>query len=301
MRLTNLVALLVSTNEPLTLEQIRQTIEYPDGETGRQAFIRDRNTLRDEGIEIAMTYPEGLGGGVAAYRIESDAYYLPELDLSDEEQIALNLAFASMRLDAGWGQQAAWKLGLSHADTPVLASIPTADGLPKLFEALRTRAPAEFSYRGRPRQVHIYGLLCREGFWYAIGHDVEADAPRTFRVDRIEKGGRVKVAAPNAYRVPDDFDASAAMPTDPKQIGGDELVVVTIEVDDLLAAKAVAEAGPEATTEPMQDGGVRISMPIANRDAFRSWLLGFGDRATLIGPPEIRQAFVRWLESIEAA
>ena len=69
-RLTDLLALLLHTNEPLTLEQIRErmaegSIGYEPGESGRRSFERDKSTLRDEGIEITVEYQEGEVGAAA--------------------------------------------------------------------------------------------------------------------------------------------------------------------------------------------------------------------------------------------
>jgi predicted DNA-binding transcriptional regulator YafY len=40
---------------------------------------------------------------------------------------------------------------------------------------------------------------------------------------------------------------------------------------------------------------------VTNRDAFRSFVLGFLDHAEVLGPPAIRQDLVAWLEGLAAA
>ena len=55
-RLTNLLALLLETREPLTLDVIAAELggQYPDGHDARRAsFERDKAALRDIGIEIS--------------------------------------------------------------------------------------------------------------------------------------------------------------------------------------------------------------------------------------------------------
>jgi proteasome accessory factor B len=82
-RLTNIVALLLTTQRPLTLDEIADEVGgYPDkGESRRAAFERDKKTLRSEGVPLEVV-PQHDGG--SAYRIDPNTYYLPPLDLSDD-------------------------------------------------------------------------------------------------------------------------------------------------------------------------------------------------------------------------
>ena len=61
-RLTNMVALLLTTKRALTLDEIADEIGgYPDkGETRRAAFERDKKTLRAEGVPLeVVAQPDG--------------------------------------------------------------------------------------------------------------------------------------------------------------------------------------------------------------------------------------------------
>ena len=46
------------------------------------------------------------------------------------------------------------------------------------------------------------------------------------------------------------------------------------------------------------DGSVVLELPVTNRDAFRSFVLGFLDHAEVMGPPELRDDMVAWLELV---
>src|SRR4051812_33853195 len=113
-RLTNLVALLLNTSVPLTLDDIVQRIEgYPsEAETRRQAFERDKRLLRDEGVPIETIVADGR----STYRIKSDEYYLPDLGLTEDELVALNLAVAAVHVEGGRGREALWALGEAPPD-----------------------------------------------------------------------------------------------------------------------------------------------------------------------------------------
>ncbi|NBV74074.1 MAG: hypothetical protein EBR65_03780, partial [Actinobacteria bacterium] len=55
-RLTNLLALLLETREPVTLDVIASELggQYPEGHDARRAaFERDKAALRDIGVEIS--------------------------------------------------------------------------------------------------------------------------------------------------------------------------------------------------------------------------------------------------------
>src|SRR5689334_5866547 len=55
-RLTNIVALLLTTSRPLTLDEIADEVGgYPErGESRRAAFERDKKTLRAEGVPLEV-------------------------------------------------------------------------------------------------------------------------------------------------------------------------------------------------------------------------------------------------------
>ena len=61
-RLTNLLALLLHTREPLTLDQIANALagQYPEEPAARRgAFERDKVVLRSEGIPVEQTVLRG--------------------------------------------------------------------------------------------------------------------------------------------------------------------------------------------------------------------------------------------------
>ena len=53
--------------------------------------------------------------------------------------------------------------------------------------------------------------------------------------------------------------------------------------------------------ESRPDGAVVLSFPVSNREAFRSFALGFLDHAEVLGPPELREEVIDWLQSVRRA
>src|SRR5262249_7373605 len=101
-RLTNLVATLLDTRRPLTLEEIREPVPgYPDDKGSyRRALERGQDTMRGIGIPVRLEAIDSFGPE-QGYRIPPDEYYLPSLDLTPDEQAALHVAVTAVRLEGG--------------------------------------------------------------------------------------------------------------------------------------------------------------------------------------------------------
>ena len=303
-RLANLVTFLLDAGgrgrTGTTYADIVSSIPgYPDGEDARRrAFERDKKLLRDE--DIPLVEEDGR------YWISPSEYYLPDLDLSDDEQLALQLAVAAVPVAGGEAGSALQKLtlgaggggpgpevGLGAAAAP-LADLDEHPLLPVLHGAIRRRATVTFTHRGTERTVEPARLLFREGNWYLFGFDRLRSAERNFRVDRIE--GDVGVGAAGGFerRVTDEA------PREPWLFGSadEEREEAVVWVDAVLATKAVADAGASAAVERHPDGSVTLTMPVVQRAPFHRWVLGMLDHAEVVGPPALRDDLVAWLRRI---
>lgn len=304
-RLTNLLALLLETAEPLSLVQIAGELDgqYPDTDKARRgAFERDKAALRDIGVPIETEIVAGGPyAGQTRYRIDRRAYELVDLDLAPDEMRALQVAVAAVHTDSG--RDALWKLGGTLGDERPAVSvvIPERPELPAIRSAVAARAPIEFGYRGEPRVLDPWGLLLRGGFWYVTGHDHARGERRTFRVDRFDRATDgdtgVRPGQPGSFERPASFDPRTAFPADPKQIGAgaDESVDAIVRIDALRAGAVERELGADRVLGRDPDGGIRVSVPAGNRAAFRSWVLGLLEHAVVESPPDLRQHIIDWL------
>lgn len=301
-RLTDLVLVLLREGPPRTLAEIADEVPgYPPaGEARRQAFERDKRTLRDQGIAVTtapVAGPEQLG-----YQIRPEDFYLPDLALEPDEQVALNLAVAAVHMGDGIGrqsagQQALWRLGLPGGPGPAaVAALPAVPALPAVFEAIRTSATLSFAYRGARRQVAPAQLRFHRGRWYLVGYDLDRQAARTFRVDRMEGGP--DVGAPGSRRLPDGFDPDAPWSGDPWQAGDEPTVVVDLLVDAVVAPRVERDVGTGAVAERRPDGSLVLRLDVTNLDALRAWVLELGEHAEVLAPPAVRHDLVRWLEAV---
>ncbi len=306
-RVTNLLALLLSTRRHLTFDEIRNELkgQYPDNlVAARAAFERDKAILRDEGIPISSEVQGGDKAGITGYRIDRSAYELGDLQLTGHEAAALRIAVSALRMGQSWGEEALWKVdmdsGLKASPQPVVqASLPVDQKLPSLHDAMSRLQVVSFTYNGRTRELEPFGLLARSGWWYLVGNDRSVNAMRTFRVDRISSD--VVVLEGETFERPADFDVRTSFPADLKElpdsidVGGD-IAKVLIDATDVNTV--LGQYGPDALVERHRDGSATFAIPCANVQAFEHWLLGFLDRAEVLEPVKLRQHVVEWLTAL---
>lgn len=307
-RLTNLLALLLETAEPLTLVEIAAELGgmYPEATSARRgAFERDKAALREIGVPIESEIVEGgPWAGTTRYWIDRDRYELRGLDLTEEETRALQVAVAAIRSGSGSAgslddprgaaQLGLWKVGGTVVDAvpPVAAALPSSPLLPSLRDAVARRAVVGFRYRDVDREVEPWGLLLREGFWYLVGHDRTRGERRTFRVDRID--GEVSVGAPGAFERP-QVDPRRLVPTDVDLLTDRTSPEAVVRIGPARAEMVVAEVGPDRVVGEHDDGSVDVTVGWANTEAFRSWVLGLMEHAEVVAPPEARAMVRDWL------
>src|SRR5690606_38978266 len=241
-RLLNLVICLLATRRPLTAEQIRQAVPGYDrdsDEAFQRMFERDKNELRELGIPIRV---ERDWEGELGYRIERQAYELPEIKLEPDEAAVLGLAAQVWQRAAlaGAASGALLKLRAAGVETdeasarPFELRVDTPDpAFPALWEAGRDRRVVRFDYRaaGRgevlTRTVEPWGVVSRRGRWYLVGHDRDRGAPRVFRLSRI--AGEVRpVGRPGQVTVPEDVDIRAMVDYQDKRLATPRTATVRV-------------------------------------------------------------------------
>jgi proteasome accessory factor B len=309
-RLINLVAALLHAERPLTAEELRDRLPgyAEDHGTFRRAFERDKEALRDLGIPVVLEpVDDASQPGVMGYRIRKEAYYLQDPGLAPDELAALHLAASAVRLDGADGVAALWKLGGELAEQGpsgpwsgvagpsggAVAALPGTVHLPVVFAAISARRRIGFTYRGRPRQVDPWRLSFRNGHWYLAGGDHDAGEERMFRLDRIESD-----VTPTGDEGAFERPAHVGSQPPPWQMGTEDALTARLLVDAGQAAWAAAHVGPDAVEEWRPDGSVVLAVLVTNRDAFRSFVLGFLDHAEVLGPPELRHELKEWLEDL---
>lgn len=300
-RLLNLTAVLLHSGLPLTAQDLRERVPgYPDSDVAfRRSFERDKDDLREMGIPLDLIEILGADPPADGYIIPRSRYYLPDPGLAPDELAALQLATAAVRLDGVSGSEALWKLGGSDAalgTSPTLASLPSDPNLGPLLDAISSRTPVRFGYRGERREVHPYRIGFQRGHWYLRAHDVGRDDRRVFRVDRIEDD--VTEAGPGTFEIPADESGGREVLPEGWQIGSEPPVTARLLIDAGHAPIALTQFHEDDVVERRPDGSVVVGIEVTNRSALRSLALSYLDHAELLEPVEARDDLVAWLRSV---
>jgi predicted DNA-binding transcriptional regulator YafY len=314
-RLVHLVAALLSADRPISREELRTRVGgyADDDEAFRRNFERDKDVLRQMGMPLVLEpldpiQPEGPQG----YRIPRDRYELPDPGLAEDELAALHLAASAIAVEGAWGRSASttalWKLAAAGEgdDAPAVeatktiptpaafAELPGGEALAVLFGAVAARQRVRFEYRQETRDVDPWRLSYRNGQWYLAGFDHARGDSRTYRLDRMPRPPE-PVGEPGAFARP---AGGGGAPPPPWLLGDEDEMVAELLVDPIQADWVGGAVGPEAVAERRPDGSVLLKLPVTNRQAFRSFVLGFLDHAEVLGPPALREDVIGWLSEL---
>jgi proteasome accessory factor B len=304
-RLLNLVICLLAATRFVSKEQIRTAVpqyrECASDEAFERMFERDKDDLRDMGIPLETGSNDIFFDDELGYRIPKDSYALPEITFDSDELAVLGVAARMWQHAALSGASAAAIRKLEGAgvdvDREALSVIePRVDAAEPAFAPLwkavqdRRRVGFEYSRAGSepaPRRLEPWGLVSWHGRWYVVGHDLDREGTRVFRLSRIH--GDVRHEGPTgAFEVPPETDVTAsvrmmARPT-PAQVA--RLRVRSGRAAPLRRrARAVAEADGWTTVEVEFDDVEQLAASIA----------GFGSAVVAESPDELRSAVVRRL------
>lgn len=313
----NLVIALLSTRQFLTAERIRHSVAGYEDCAGDEAFSRmferDKNELRDLGIPLELG-PAGQFSTVEGYRINRDAYELPEIDLTSEESAAVAVAvqmWESPELAAAAGG-ALLKLRAAgiHVETDsAIATIPAVPArtrgsepvLGKLLAAIDAGQAVRFEHRGAinepylMRDVEPWGVVTHRGRWYLVGHDRVKNATRTFRLSRI--GDEVTPYGPrNAVRKPDDVDLREIVAT----VTGSAPVTgsATVWVAEGRGGELRRLGRPVGDRTVGGRAGTVVELPIRSRDWLARVITGLGPDALVLTPTQLREDVIARLRSV---
>ncbi|WP_216903357.1 helix-turn-helix transcriptional regulator [Nocardia alni] len=316
-RLMNLVIALLSTRQFLSAERIRDSVagyeESASDEAFSRMFERDKNELRDLGIPLEIGQVSRLSGQ-EGYRINRDAYELPDIDLTSEEAAAVAVAvqlWESPELAAA-ADSALLKLRAAgihvepDAAQAVVPAVPARTrgseaALGKLLAAVDAGRAVRFEHRNSHsapylmRDVEPWGVVTHRGRWYLVGHDRGRDAVRTFRLSRI--GADVTAYGPeNAVRKPEGVDLRRIV----SDVTGAAPVTgtATVWVADG-RGQEIRRLGPAVEDREIAGRmGAVVEVPVRSRDWLARLITGLGADALVLAPAELRDDVVARLHSV---
>jgi len=306
-RQLSLVAFLMAERRPITARDVKSNVEgYSEmsDEAFARRFYSDRAELIALGVPLQSQRDEFTGEEL--YTLRSEQYFLPQLELDNDELSALNTALYLLEGQFAYSEPlrlALQNLALGRAgfaDSPTATAhrvevldpdySPEMPGrLAKLEGAISKQRTVKFDYWSISRDVESertlnpYALLPDNGVWYVVGHDLDRDDIRTFRVARIRGEIRFATRRERDFRIPTDFDIEEYRGRPPWQIG-DIVGEARIEVPGETAwwvQRAYGDAGR------LEDGV--WTTEYSSLEQLTSWVLRQDGRAVPLEPEELRR------------
>ena len=318
-RQLSLVAFLMAERRLLTARDVKSNVEgYSEmsDEAFARRFYSDRAELTALGVPLQSQRDEFTGEEL--YTLRSENYFLDRLDLDDDELAALQTALYYLEGKFAYSEPfrlalqnlALGRAGFSEPQTEtaerVRVSAPDyspelAGRLNKLESAISKQRTVRFGYwsprRTRPgeRAVNPYALRLDDGNWYVVGHDLDRDTTRTFKVSRIRGDIRFATRRERDFRIPADFDVEQHRIPRPWQIGdlvGRARIAVSADT-----AWWVERTLPDAGT--VEDGVFETEF--ANVELLAGWVLRQNGRAVPLEPDELIESVSEALATLEAS
>jgi proteasome accessory factor C len=291
----------------LTARDIKGTVEgYSEmsDEAFARRFYSDRTELIALGVPLHSQRDEFTGEEL--YTLRSEQYFLPRLDLKDDEFAALQTALYLLEGKFAYSEPlrlalqnlALGRASRADAEAPERAvqvelrdpdyNAEMSGRLTKLEAAISKQRTVKFSYwtlsrdATNERTINPYALLHDQQSWYVIGLDLDRKAIRTFRVSRIRGEIRFATRRERDFRLPDDFDPHAYRGRQPWQYGDEMAGEGEIELDPDTAWWAErAFAGRSRV-----DDGVLFTEYVDVRP-LAGWVLRQEGRARPVSPREL--------------
>ena len=279
-------------------------------------FYSDRAELTGLGVPLHSQRDEFTGEEL--YTLRSENYFLDRLELDDDELAALQTALYTLEGKFAYAEPlrlALQNLALGRPGFPdaptgtaerVRVSAPDyspelAGRLSKLESAISKQRTIRFSYwapqrdKVTERSLNPYALRLDEGIWYVVGHDLDRDAVRTFRVSRLRSDIRFATRRERDFRLPPEFDVEQHRVPRPWQVG-DHVGMARIAVSGDTAwwvRRTLSDAGT------LEDGV--FETPYARLEPLAGWVLRQNGRAVPLEPMELRRTVADSLARLREA
>jgi proteasome accessory factor BC len=315
-RQLSLVAFLMAERRAVTARDIKGSVEgYQEmsDEAFARRFYSDRAELLALGVPLHSQRDEYTGEEL--YNMRSESYFLPPLELTDEELAALQTCLYLLEGKFAYAEPlrlalqnlALGRPGFAEAPTETAMRVEVLDPeysaemqgrLGKLEGAISKQRTVKFPYwsisrdEERERTVNPYALFQDAGAWYVVGDDLDASEERTFRVSRVRGEIRFATRRERDFRLPADFDVDRYRGRPPWQIG-EPVGEARIEVGGDTAWWVERTYGDSGRIEDGVFVTEYSSLPL-----LATWVLRQDGRAVPQAPEELRREVARGLRLV---
>jgi proteasome accessory factor C len=312
-RQLSLISYLMAERRPVTAPEIRRDVEgysAMNEDAFARRFYADRSELEALGIALQVEKPiEGLVDQ-ETYSLPPENFHLRPIEFTDQELAALRTALHLLDREFAYAeplrlalQQISWgrpsPLNAPEQRTVALGITGAAGGhelsqrLAKIETAIFRRKTIVFDYytmeRGEygSRRVDPYQLLFQGGQFYLVGYSHERKAIRVFRLSRIQGKVGYATKAEHDFQRPPGFDPRAYANRIEWQFG-DPVGTAEVWIGRRIAWQIERHFGRHGEMRPGEEDGDRVFVtPYANARQLIAWVLGLGEHARILGPPEL--------------
>ena len=314
-RQLSLISYLMAERRPVTAPEIRRDVEgysIMNEDAFARRFYADRSELEALGIQLAVEKP--IDGLVEQenYSLPPENFHLPSIAFEDQELAALNTALQLLDGEFAYAeplrlalQQISWgrpsPLRAPEQRTVALGITGAAGGheisqrLAKIETAIFRRKTIAFEYYTMERddigtrRVDPYQLLYQGSQFYLVGRSHEREAIRVFRLSRIRGKVAYVTKAEHDFQRPADFDPRRYADRIDWQFG-DPIGTAEIWISERIGWQIKRHFGRYGEILPAVGSGRVFVTAYANARALVAWVLGLGENARIVGPPELAEA-----------
>jgi proteasome accessory factor BC len=324
-RQLSLISYLMAERRPVTALEIRRDVEGYSGmneDAFARRFYADRSELESLRIQLTVDRPADGAAEQENYSLRPEHFHLPPVEFTDEELAALQTALQLLDGEFAYAeplrlalQQITWgrpsPLRAPEQRSVALGITASAGGhelsarLAKIETAIFRNKTITFDYytmardEVSARKVDPYHLLFQGGQFYLLGHAHEREAIRVFRLSRIR--GKVSYAtkAEHDFKRPTDFDPREYADRAEWQLGEPQGVAEVL-VSERIAWQIERHFGRYGEVLPAgsvghAEGDRLLRTGYSSARMVVSWVLGLGEHAQLLGPPELVEELDRRL------
>ena len=307
-RLVNLTIALLATKRYITKSEIFRTVDGYEGsdESKERMFERDKDDLRNLGIEIEVGTFDPLFEDESGYRIKPENYQFQLGEVNAQEITLLSLAAEAWR-GASMGPSALSALNKLHAigiesDTELLLDLAPAiinqdSNLAIAISAITSKTVLSFSYlnedlQSQSRALEPYAVTSRYGHWYIFGNDLDRKASRLFRLDRVS--GELKLQGKSgAFEIPTEVDVNSAFAK------SSDLSTAVIFLRDGRGLN-LRSRGLQSVVTNAPVGWEALKMEYRDRERFIEEILWYGNDVIVSEPADLRTEILKILRAGKA-
>jgi proteasome accessory factor BC len=315
-RQLSLISYLMAERRPVTAPEIRRDVEgyaNMNEDAFARRFYADRAELEALGIQLTVEKPADGIAEQENYSLPPENFHLGEIEFTDAELAALQTSLSLLDGEFAYAeplrlalQQIAWgranPLRAPEQRSVALGITASAGGhdlsqrLAKIETAIFRRKTITFDYytmerdSQEPRKVDPYQLLYQGGQFYLVGKSHERGAIRVFRLSRIRGKVAYATKAEHDFQRPADFDPRVYAGRIHWQFG-DPVGTADVWIAQRIAWQIERHFGRYGSLRPAGENGAAghriFTTDYANSRQLVAWVLGLGEHARILSPPEL--------------